>query len=233
MKINLIKLRNLLIGNRARRDDPQDSKLEIINTNYGFSLSKMRRRPCAENGNPIPWYTYSCLEYISQFDFIDCNVFEYGSGNSTLFWSKRAKSIQSVEHDVNWHKSWDGKLPSNATVVLKKTKDEYINHIENAGISYDIIIVDGIYRVSCCKKAIKRINKGGLVILDNSDWHPTAAKILRDSGLLQVDMFGFGPLNDYTWVTSIFFSRDFQRPTTNSNQPCFAKGGLNHEDTIE
>jgi hypothetical protein len=27
--------------------------------------------------------------------------------------------------------------------------------------------------------------------------------------MIQVDFFGFGPINDYTWTTSIFFSRDF------------------------
>lgn len=29
-------------------------------------------------------------------------VFEYGSGGSTLFYSRRAKKVISVEHDVNW-----------------------------------------------------------------------------------------------------------------------------------
>lgn len=30
-------------------------------------------------------------------------VFEYGSGNSTIFWASRAKEVISVEHDELWH----------------------------------------------------------------------------------------------------------------------------------
>ena len=67
-----------------------------------------------------------------------------------------------------------------------------------------------------------------LVILDNADWFPNSAKTLREAGLLQVDMHGFGPINDYTWTTSFFFSRDCHLEPLGGLQPHPPIGGLGH-----
>jgi predicted O-methyltransferase YrrM len=98
---------------------------------------------------------------------------------------------------------------------------------------YDVIVIDGIYRVSCSQIASNLLKNGGIIILDNSDWHTTAAGILRGKGFLQVDMFGFGPINDYTWATSLFFDRGFAMKTKSEIQPKHGIGSLKHEDTIE
>lgn len=37
-----------------------------------------------KNREPIPWYTYPAIEYLSSLDFSNKNIFEYGGGNSTL-----------------------------------------------------------------------------------------------------------------------------------------------------
>jgi hypothetical protein len=42
-------------------------------------------------------------------------------------------------------------------------------------------------------------------ILDNADWFPNTAKLIRTAGFVQVDFIGAGPVNSYTWCTSIFF----------------------------
>ena len=49
---------------------------------------------------------------------------------------------------------------------------------------------------------------GGLLVLDNTDWHPHTAADLRAAGFLQVDFNGFGPLNAYAWTTSLFLRAD-------------------------
>lgn len=61
---------------------------------------------------------------------------------------------------------------------------------------------------------------------DNCDWYVEAARYLRNAGLLQVDLSGFGPINNYTWVTSLFFKRDFDFQPRNPNQPEHVIGGL-------
>ena len=74
---------------------------------------------------------------------------------------------------------------------------------------YDIIVIDGEFRDECSKLAPRYLKKGGIIILDNSDWHRNIAKNFRELGFLQIDFKGFGALNTYTWVTSIFYKNTF------------------------
>lgn len=55
-----------------------------------------------KDGNPIPWYTYPAIEYLSQFDYGDKKVFEFGCGNSSLFWAVRAQEVISIEDNPSW-----------------------------------------------------------------------------------------------------------------------------------
>src|SRR6185503_19485637 len=53
------------------------------------------------------------------------------------------------------------------------------------------------------------LKTGGMIVLDNSDWLPRSAQLLRDSGLIEVDMTGLVPLAGHTQTTSLFFDRAF------------------------
>jgi len=47
-----------------------------------------------------------------------------------------------------------------------------------------------------------------MVIFDNSDWYPKTIEFLRNTlDWIEVDFHGFGPINDYTWTTTIFINR--------------------------
>jgi hypothetical protein len=62
-----------------------------------------------------------------------------------------------------------------------------------------------------------------MIILDNSDWYKETSKYLRDElDLIEVDFHGFGPINNYTWTTSIFLSRNFSFKPINNIQPHFS-----------
>jgi hypothetical protein len=45
------------------------------------------------DGNPLPWYTYPAIEYLSQFDYGEKTIFEFGCGYSSLFWAERAAKV--------------------------------------------------------------------------------------------------------------------------------------------
>ena len=49
-----------------------------------------------KDNNPIPWYTYPAIEYLSQFDYSNKEIFEYGCGYSSMFWANRAKKVTSI-----------------------------------------------------------------------------------------------------------------------------------------
>jgi hypothetical protein len=168
---------------------------------------------------PLAWYTYPALEYLNQLDFSDKTVYEYGCGSSTLFWSERAKKVCSVEHNIEWFKAVQQKLSVNNILHLAENKDDYIDDINQFTDMFDVIIVDGAYRFECAQAAIPRLKCGGMIVLDNSDWCQTTAKLLREAGLIEVDMAGFGPINPYTWTTSFFLHRKFDIPPIQDIQP--------------
>src|SRR5215470_11966850 len=74
----------------------------VLCSKYGYLKSAVRNSAIDASSEPLPWYTYPAIEFISQFDFSSKSVFEYGSRNSTLFWSRLSTSVTSVEHDPKW-----------------------------------------------------------------------------------------------------------------------------------
>ncbi len=216
---NLHKWRNLLYYVENIGIDELLWTIETIEIEYGHLLSVQQKKPLSKDGNPIPWYTYPSLEYLNQLDFRDKDVFEYGAGNSSLFWAKKARSVVSVESDEEWYISLRKELHPNQKILFIAEKQDYINSIFQEYKKYDLIVIDGLHRLACSKAAIQCLASGGLIILDNSDWLPETAKTLREAGLIQVDFTGLGPINYYTSTTSIFLDRNFAIKSRSEFQP--------------
>jgi hypothetical protein len=196
---------------------------KIMNFDYGYLRSVAMEKPLASDGDPYPWYTYPALEYLKQLDFSDKTVFEYGCGHSTLFWAARAARVVSVEHNQEWQSLVRSKLPGNCTLVHEPDSDAYAAAIARFEQQFDVIVVDGLVsqrtRLKCARAAIPHLRDGGMIILDNSDWLPESARVLRDAGLIEVDMTGFAPINDYTCTTSFFLHRNFAFKPLQARQP--------------
>jgi hypothetical protein len=73
--------------------------------------------------------------------------------------------------------------------------------------------------LKCARAAVASLRAGGMIILDNADWLPESARHLRNAGLIQVDMTGFAPINDYTCTTSFFLHRAFAFDPLHDRQP--------------
>ncbi|MCK4825281.1 SAM-dependent methyltransferase, partial [bacterium] len=179
-----------------------------------------------------PWFSYPAIEWIKHLDLSRTRIFEYGSGNSTIFWAKRCKEIFSVENNPKWYKKISIKLIKykNATLILEKNQRKYINMISKTNKKFDIVIIDGAHRKSCAKKASKHIKKSGMVILDNADWFPNTSKMLRKQNLKQIDFIGFGPINYYATNTAVFIKNGFLSRITYTASPSFVQGGLKNLD---
>jgi hypothetical protein len=210
------------------------SVLSVYTDQYGHAQSRRTHRCVNGKGQPIPWYSYPAVEYLSQFDFSDRDVFEYGSGNSTLFWAARSKSVVTVEHDKAWHDTIKASMPANVELRLRPETDPavYANTIGEEGPQrlFDVIIDDASHRNRCAKVALPYLKPGGLFILDNSDWFPNTAAWLRAQDLIQIDFCGFAPINHYTQATSIFMRRDIRlKPKT--IQPVPPMGSIPCDDS--
>lgn len=182
---------------------------KVLAIDLGQWQSIKKEIPIDKENNPIPWYTYPAIEYLKQLDFTNKTIFEWGSGYSSLFWAKRAKEVVSVESDKKWFNIINKNKFNNLKIIFCEKKDDYIKAIINQNKKFDVIVIDGEYRYECAKNAIKCLADGGMIILDNSDWFPKTIEILRSYGLIQIDFNGFGPINNYTWTTSIFLSKNF------------------------
>jgi hypothetical protein len=199
---------------------------KILECTYGHARS-VKAQACIDgNGDPIPWYTYPAIEYLKQLQLSDRLVFEYGCGNSSLFWQRVAKRVVAVEDNREWYALIEPKLGANAKVTLAPDKESYVRTIVESDSAFDIVVVDGSYRLACARAAVAKLKAGGLIILDNSDWCSKTAEYLRSQGLLEVDMTGFGPINPYIWVTSFFFDRTFSFARSAAFSPTTPAGGL-------
>ncbi len=189
---------------------------------YGWLKAFKQGRPIDALGNPVPWITYPCIDFLKQLDFSEKSVFEWGSGQSTLFWSARAKSVVSIEAESKWYELLKRKKPSNcALFFVPREVEGYVKPIEEYPEGFDIIVIDGPgdFRPACAKAAIQHSKPGGIIILDNSDQSLISAQILRESGRIQVDFTGFVPSNCYAQCTSIFFDRGYSFQPLNGIQP--------------
>lgn len=203
----------------------------ILSIEYGQARTAHEWRCIDKVGNPIPWYTYPAIEYIKQLDLHDKRVFEYGSGYSTLFWASRCKHIVSVESDWEWYQKIKKQAPKNVNYLFLTNKEDYVAAIDTYPDNFDVIIIDGLYRYDCAVAAQKRLSGNGFIILDNSDWHDKTSAFLRSSDLIEVDMSGFGPINNYTWTTSLYFTRQVHLKPAHERQPVHGVGGLEQTES--
>lgn len=207
--------------------------IEIWQKDFAIERTIDEQRCVDRDNNPIPWYTYPAIEYLSQFDYTGKKVFEFGVGYSSLFWAKRALTVTSVEDNAEWYQKWLNNFTEhNLTLKLRDEGEAYYNAIYEDNIKYDVIIIDGKCRAECAKTAVQALNTGGVVILDDSDRvntskeYKSAIETLQQNNLIQVDFFGFCPMNNHTKTTSLFLSRDFNFKSHFEVQPTNGIGNL-------
>jgi hypothetical protein len=226
----LAALRSRVRPWRPSRWLPSLRAAQVLWRDYGHVASVRSGLATDRDGNPLPWYTYPAIHYLRQLDFREKTVFEYGAGMSSLFWASVARTVVSVEDDEQWFASLSARLPSNAWLTLETDLAEFPRAIHRTGQGpFDVIVVDGPARgrtrLKCCREGLRTLRPGGLIILDNSDWLPESSRLLRESGLLQVDMTGFAPVCAHVQTTSLFFDRRFDVAPVMGRQPTIAVGG--------
>ena len=189
---------------------------------------------CADkDGNPLPWYTYPAIEYLVQFDYQNKKIFEYGCGYSSAFWAERALNVTSIEDNQTYFERWKKEFNmQNLNIHYREEGEIYEKAIFEDETKYDVIVIDGKRRKECAQAAVQKLADGGMIILDDSDRINTsqeyvnAAEILKQANLLQVDFYGFCPMNNYTKTTTIFFSRNFNFKSLYKVQPINGIGNL-------
>ena len=167
------------------------------------------KSPVDEFNNPIPWVTYSFIDFIKDRLNKQQRVFEFGSGNSTYFYAKHVGKVVSVEHDRSWYNKIFNTKPENSDIIFCELvrNGDYCRMPSKSTEPFDIIIVDGRDRVNCCKQAVAALKSNGVVILDDSerDIYKDGVNFLKSSGFKHLSFSGISPGLFYRKSTSVFY----------------------------
>jgi len=174
----------------------------------GWFRSFRTKRSVDANGNPIPWYPYSMIDFLENRVSKDLTVFEYGAGNSTLWFASKALNVSSVESDQSWMEILNKKIAPNTTLYYEDVNSlEYVRKAADLNRKFDIIIVDGRRRVECLKNSLEALSDKGVIILDNSDrpTYETGRILLKEAGFKEIKISGIPPIIPMNSSTSIFY----------------------------
>ncbi len=170
------------------------------------------RQAVDASGQPLPWVTYSFIDFIKTRLTKELTVFEYGSGNSTLFYAKRVKRVVSVEHDEEWFNKIVKEKADNAEMIFTHLEKggEYSKKAALLNEKFDLIIVDGRDRVNCCKNSVDALTPKGVLVLDDSEReiYEDARVFLIEKGFRELPFTGISPGLFYNKSTSIFYKTD-------------------------
>lgn len=201
-------------------------QVQFINFSYlakhiGQYNSLKKEKPVDSYGNPLPWITYPCIEYLNQFDFSNETIFEYGSGGSTKwFLRKKCKKIISIENEQFWYQKLveESKNSKNLFPVFAKNIDDFIQNKEVYDSSIIFIDCDSIYRKKVLESLYKNIEKDNtnikLIIIDDVDKtnlqggkiDKIVFEIANSLDWIQVDFMGFRPFNRTYASTTILIN---------------------------
>ncbi len=175
----------------------------------GWKKSVMQRLPLDMQGAELPWFTYAAIYFLDKRLQAHFRIFEYGSGNSTLWFSYRVKRVLSVEHDPLWYSKMKEKFATRPGIFYlhRELPAAYPAEIRNYSSAFEVIVLDGRERVRCCMNSLDALTENGVFIWDNSDRPEYLAgyEFLLANGFKRIDFFGMGPLSTHSWCTSIFY----------------------------
>lgn len=157
----------------------------------------------------MPWITYPFIDFITPRLKKGFDIFEYGAGNSTLFYSRYVNSITTVENDKKWFEKLQKVIPSKVKLIYKELiyGGEYSKTVISCNKKFHIVIIDGRDRVNCTFNSIGTLKENGVIIFDNSEReeYKKAFDFLANSGFKRIDFWGFSPGFFNKGCTSIFY----------------------------
>lgn len=187
--------------------------LSLRNTGYlvdiGWFKAFKTQSAIDQNNDPLPWVTYSFIDFISPRLNKTMKIFEYGSGFSTLFYSKRTQSVAAVEHNKVWYQKMLKHNLSNVQIIFFAEDENgyYCASIEQIKKEYDLIIIDAIDRVNCVKKSLHSLAEGGVLILDDSEREEYAEvfSFMASNDFKHIEFWGISPGCFIRKATTVFY----------------------------
>lgn len=171
----------------------------------------------------LPWFAYGAIDFLGPKVRPEHEVFEFGSGGSSVFLARRARSVVCVENDAAWHEVVTARARrlglANLHCELHAFADAeaaryrelpYFRAIE--GRRFDLIIVDGFcgyttgrygrLRPHCFALALQAVRPGGMIVVDDYWMYPEFAALAPSAKLTIFE--GPGPCRYGVTSTAVF-----------------------------
>lgn len=175
----------------------------------GWFESFLSNQSLDKNKKPIPWFTYPFIDFITPRLNKTISLFEFGSGNSTLFFAERVKKTISIEHNKEWYEIVNKSKHKNVSLILTDSDSEsnYLEYFNKLNESLDIIIVDGLHRNECVIKAVDKLSSSGVIILDDSERseYKSGIEFILGKGFKHLDFWGIAPTILFKKCTTVFY----------------------------
>jgi hypothetical protein len=173
----------------------------------------------------LPWISFGAIHFLDSFLKPNMRVFEYGSGGSTIYFSRRCESVISIEDSDQWidqvskkleeMASFNVRLCFHATDKAETTdnvdfqKSKYLKAIDDQ--NPDILFIDGSdewtlpnkRRSICFRYAEPIMKQGSIIIVDDSWAYPELRS--RNRAKRVKTFWGFGPCRTGVTSTDVFF----------------------------
>ncbi len=137
-----------------------------------------------------PWWTFEAADVVAAHlaERPEGRVFEWGSGASTAWLSRRAGEVVAVEHDAEWAEqvrplagpgvrvltvppvpSSDPAVPSHKPGFEGLDFSAYVAAVDDQDGVFDLVVIDGRAREACLGRAVPHLAEDGLIVFDNVD----------------------------------------------------------------
>lgn len=191
----------------------------------------------------LPWITDGATDFLDGFLFNRLkngavSIFEFGIGNSTLYFLSKGCSVTAIEHDQEWFTSVQ--RTAEQFKYGERLKAACLPRPYNAAYQasdYDIVSIDGRDRVSCLKTVLEAgLSDKTILLLDNTERVRTErygeyTELLQDLNQIHFEhpcVPGAAPqvgnYNDrsggrvrHRWVTTVAYKRGGEMLTTRGN----------------
>jgi len=171
------------------------------------SMLNEKLLPYIDGLHVLPWLTDGALDFLDSHIFYikarlgrNPRVFEFGAGNSTLYFLSRGCYVISVEHDVEWcHKITNvaGCFGYESRLTLVQAERPYHQKFADHSDNFDLVLVDGRDRVGCLEAILAKLKNvpdqnQPILLLDNTehvaDKYAKYLPLLGDYSLLHFEM---------------------------------------------
>jgi hypothetical protein len=174
----------------------------------GWFRSRVTGSAVDFHGEAVPWITYPCIRFLESRIHARMVVFEFGSGASTAWWSKRVSRVVSCEHDRMWFERVRAQAAANVEMIHATPEGgQYSGQILRYKREFDVVAIDGEDRVECAMKSVDALKEDGVIVWDNTDRdiYKRGFDFLLARGFRRVDFWGMAPLVLFESLTSVFY----------------------------